>query len=86
MSKEWQLQEAKARFSEVVRRATNEGPQVVTVRGEPAAVVVSARDFRRLDRAHPTFAEHLLAGPKVDDEAAAQLGFRAPDPGRAVEL
>ena len=36
----WSLQEAKAKFSEVVRRAQTEGPQVVTVHGQPAVMVV----------------------------------------------
>jgi len=45
----WKLEDAKARFSEVVRRATSEGPQMVTVRGAEAAVVVSAGDFARLN-------------------------------------
>jgi len=44
----WQLQEAKARFSEVVRRAKQEGPQHVTVHGREEVVVVGAEDFRRL--------------------------------------
>lgn len=44
----WQLQEAKARFSEVVRRAVEQGPQHVTVNGKEQAVVVSAREFERL--------------------------------------
>lgn len=44
----WQLQEAKARFSEVVRRAVEQGPQHVTVNGEERAVVMSAQDYQRL--------------------------------------
>jgi len=44
----WQLQEAKARFSEVVRRAVELGPQHVTVNGEERAVVVSAQEYERL--------------------------------------
>jgi prevent-host-death family protein len=39
---EWQLQDAKNRFSEIVRRARDEGPQAVTVLAKPAAVVLSA--------------------------------------------
>ena len=49
----WQLQEAKARFSEVVRRAAECGPQHVTVNGEERAVVLSAEDYVRL-RGQPT--------------------------------
>jgi len=44
----WKLQDAKARFSEVVRRAQSEGPQRVTVRGRDAVVVISAEEFERL--------------------------------------
>ncbi|CRI64300.1 Prevent-host-death family protein [Thiocapsa sp. KS1] len=49
----WQLQEAKARFSEVVRRAVECGPQHVTVNGEERAVVLSAEEYVRL-RGQPT--------------------------------
>jgi len=44
----WKLEDAKARFSEVVRRARSEGPQRVTVRGRDAVVVISAEEFERL--------------------------------------
>ena len=44
----WLLQDAKARFSELVRRVRTEGPQHVTVHGRDAVVVVSAEEFRRL--------------------------------------
>ena len=44
----WQLQEAKARFSEVVKSAENEGPQEITVHGRAAAVVLSAQAYARL--------------------------------------
>lgn len=44
----WKLEDAKARFSEVVRRARGVGPQRVTVRGRPAVVVVAADEYDRL--------------------------------------
>ena len=44
----WLLQDAKARFSELVRRARAEGPQHVTVHGRDEVVVVAAEEFRRL--------------------------------------
>jgi len=44
----WTLQDAKARFSEVVRRARSEGPQRVTVRGQDAVVVIAADELDRL--------------------------------------
>ncbi len=64
----WQVQEAKAHFSEVVDAATRGKPQRVTRRGKDAVVIVSARMFDALSRAAqsgaPTFAQHLLAIPK----------------------
>jgi antitoxin Phd len=44
----WKLEDAKARFSEVVRRARSEGPQRVTVRGKDAVVVISTVELERL--------------------------------------
>jgi prevent-host-death family protein len=44
----WLLQDAKARFSELVRKVRSEGPQHVTVHGRDAVVVIAAEDFRRL--------------------------------------
>jgi len=59
----WQLQEAKARFSELVKSAATEGPQKITVRGEPAAVVLSAEDYARLTREKPSFVEFMRKSP-----------------------
>jgi prevent-host-death family protein len=44
----WALQDAKARFSEVVRKAKTEGPQRITVHGREEVVVVSIEEYRRL--------------------------------------
>ena len=44
----WVLQDAKARFSELVRRVRSEGPQHVTVHGRDEVVVIAAEEFRRL--------------------------------------
>jgi prevent-host-death family protein len=44
----WLLQDAKARFSELVRRVDSEGPQYVTVQGRDEVVVIAAEDFDRL--------------------------------------
>lgn len=44
----WRLQDAKARFSELVRRVRSDGPQHVTVHGRDEVVVVSAEEFHRL--------------------------------------
>ncbi|HEY2137064.1 MAG TPA: type II toxin-antitoxin system Phd/YefM family antitoxin [Xanthobacteraceae bacterium] len=45
----WPLQDAKARFSELVRRVRRDGPQHVTVHGRDEVVIISAEEFRRLN-------------------------------------
>jgi len=83
---QWQMQDAKARFAELIRKATDEGPQVVTHRGVETAVVLSMKDFRRLDGTHPSFADYLLSGPRLDDDAIAAINDRSKDAGRDVEF
>jgi prevent-host-death family protein len=61
----WQLQEAKQKFSELVRRTLEEGPQVVTKHGEEVVVVVPVEEFRRMSGKKPTFKEYLLSGPDL---------------------
>ena len=63
----WQLQEAKQRFSELLRHARAHGPQVVTKHGEEVAVVVSIEDYRRLTEELPSFKEFLLAAPDLEE-------------------
>ncbi len=81
----WLLQDAKARFSELVRRARSEGPQLVTVRGREEVVVVAADEFRRLkgERTGAALVEALQASPHKDLEIAPK---RARAPVRGVEL
>lgn len=61
----WQLQEAKQRFSQLVRATLEEGPQVVTRHGEEVVVVISAQDYRRAQEQKPDFKEFLLNGPDI---------------------
>ena len=62
MSKTWQVQDAKARFSELLETSLTEGPQIVTRRGVEAAVLVHIDEWRRLEkRARPDLKELLLA-------------------------
>jgi len=67
----WSLQDAKNRFSEVVAAAQH-APQTVTKHGKAAVVVVDAAEYerlRRVERAHaPSFAEVLLSMPQDDGE------------------
>jgi antitoxin Phd len=64
---EWQVQEAKARFSEVVEKARTEGPQTITRHGRKRAVLLSIEDYRALLAHQPDFRAFLLGGPKVDE-------------------
>jgi antitoxin Phd len=58
----WPVQDAKARFSELLETCLREGPQLVTKRGAEAAVLVPVEDWRRLQQsARPTLKELLLA-------------------------
>ncbi len=51
-SSSWALQDAKARLSELVKKAQQQGPQYISVRGDPAVVVISQREYQALT--HPT--------------------------------
>jgi prevent-host-death family protein len=55
----WRLQDAKARFSEVVREAQQRGPQRVTLHGKDAVVIVGAEEFDRLQ--HPVTGRDIVA-------------------------
>ena len=83
---EWQLQNAKNKFSELVQKARFEGPQTVTLRGERAAVVLSAHDYDMLRAERPTLVDDLLAEPVWDDTLVEAVGYRAKTPSRAVEF
>ena len=81
----WQLQTAKARFSEVFRRARSKGPQYVTGNHQEAVVVIAVEEFERLKRGKRKtsivqfFAESPLVGSGIDLE-------RKPDFIRKVKL
>ena len=62
MSRIWQVQDAKARFSELIETSLAEGPQIVTGRGVETAVLVAIDEWRRMEqRARPDLKELLLA-------------------------
>ncbi len=82
----WQLQDAKNRFSEVVKLAREAGPQTVTVRGKPAVVVLSADAYDRLARPRKSFTEFLLAEPAWPDAVVDAINDRPRDIGRNVDL
>jgi prevent-host-death family protein len=68
MSHHWQLQEAKQRFSELIRHVEVDGPQFVTRHGQEVAVVIDIAEYRRLkgDRTED-FKDFLLAAPPLDE-------------------
>lgn len=74
---EWPLRDAKNQFSKVIRKARTEGPQVVTMRGERAAVVLAAADYDALRAGRPTLVDALLSGPPWDDALAETVAERA---------
>lgn len=63
----WQVQEAKQRLSELIRRAHTEGPQVVTRHGEEIVVVIDIADYRHLKGEIAEFKDYLRSGPVFDD-------------------
>jgi antitoxin Phd len=78
----WQVQEAKAHFSEVMDKAEREGPQIITRHGSERAVVLSIADYRALTANKKDFITHLLAGPELDDFEIE----RDKDTGRALDF
>jgi antitoxin Phd len=79
----WKLEDAKARLSEVVRLAGTRGPQLVTIRGKEAAVILSPAEFERL---RPTEKRK----PLVDFLRGLRLNeiplMRESDRGRDIDL
>ena len=81
----WRLQDAKARFSELVRLAHSDGPQHVTLHGRDSVVVVDANEFHRLKgaRTGQLLIEALQASPHREIEVEPR---RSAMPVRAVKL
>ena len=80
----WQLQEAKARLSELINKARAEGPQHITVRGVSTAVVLSEADYERLVGRGESLVEFMRRSPLFgqDDVEFSTNGSLA----REVEL
>lgn len=81
----WRLQDAKARFSELVRKVRSEGPQHVTVHGRDEVVVIAAEEFRRLkgEKTGQALIEAIQASPRRDTDIAPS---RQPMRVRSVTL
>ncbi len=78
---DWQVQEAKARFSELLDRTLKEGAQTVTRHGKPVAVMVSVEEYRRMRRRRKSLKALLAAAPLKGVEIV-----RSRDSGRAIKL
>ena len=83
----WKLEDAKARFSELVRLAQGHGPQKVTVRGRDAVVVIAAADYARLASAavSPSLAALFAGAPlarveRFEDAVVRERGPSRPPP------
>lgn len=79
----WSVAEAKARFSDVMARAVEDGPQTVTRRGRRAVVVVSVEEWERKTRRRGSLAEFFAESPLRDSGLVLE---RSHDTGRAVDL
>lgn len=85
--KVWPLQDAKARFSELVEASVRDGPQIVTKRGVETSVVLSVEEWRRLNKSadgttrRPSLKELLLTDPRrfeLDIPPRGQWKMRTP--------
>lgn len=62
----WQMQEAKAKLSELVKRAQTDGPQDITLHGESVAVVMSRESYERLTSPPVNLVDFMQASPLFD--------------------
>jgi prevent-host-death family protein len=79
----WQVQEAKQRFSEVLRAAETGEPQIVTKHGEEVAVVIDIAEYRRLRGEVPSLMDYLRAEPLGDADLEVE---RSGDLPREIDL
>ena len=81
--RQWQLQEAKARLSELVRAAEQDGPQEITVHNKATAVVLSRSDYDKLAKKKPSFVEFMRNSPLMGTDLKIE---RDRSPVREVEF
>jgi prevent-host-death family protein len=79
----WQLQEAKQRFSEVVRAAESGEPQIVTRFGEEIVVMIDMSEYRHLRGESMGLMDYLATGPHVDADLEIERNGDAP---REIDL
>lgn len=83
ISRTWQLQDAKNRFSEVVTRALNEGAQTVTKHGKPAVIVVSVEDYERTIAPRKSLIAALRECPS---DLSGLIAARSKEPARSIHF
>ncbi|MDD9948486.1 MAG: type II toxin-antitoxin system Phd/YefM family antitoxin [candidate division Zixibacteria bacterium] len=83
MGREWQVQEAKAKFSELLETSREDGPQVVTKRGVKTAVLVSIETWERMERSARLGLKDLLLSPEARTESLTPLRERRRTRGTA---
>ncbi len=64
----WQLQDAKARLSEVIKSAVQDGPQEVTVRGKPSVVILSVETYQAMKKQRPDFVSFMQQSPLLGED------------------
>jgi prevent-host-death family protein len=86
----WQIQDAKQRFSQMIRAVAHDGPQIITRHGDEVAVVVDIAEYRRLTRPTVDLTGLLLGGPALSDDAVDALAEveaeRKADFGRQIDI
>jgi prevent-host-death family protein len=82
MSGQWQVQEAKQRFSELIRAVQTDGPQFVTRHGDEVAVVLDIVEYRRLGGGQESFKDFLTSAP---DLSVLEID-RSTTPVRVIEF
>ncbi|OUS72460.1 hypothetical protein B1748_24895 [Paenibacillus sp. MY03] len=81
---QWQLQEAKNKLSYVVKKARDEGAQIISVRGEPTAIILSIEEYNRLTQMKSSLTDFFQESPFSDD---LQLDLeRSTAPSREVDI
>ena len=81
--RQWQVQEAKAKFSEVVKLANQEGPQEITMRGQPTAILISLKDFEKIKEKKPSLVSFMRSSPLAGVDLKLE---RDKSPAREIKL
>ncbi len=75
---QWQLQEAKNKFSSLVIQAQEIGPQIVTKHGEAAVVVISAEEYNRLVKPEKDLVQFFQDSPLAGEEISFERSREKP--------